>query len=396
MKRAGGGTLGMLALSTLCLVLLPAFAEAQTPTSGPPAAPSPGSEGTYVVKKGDTLWGIAKSLLNDPFLWPQVWERNPFITNPNRIFPGDTLGVPGRAPAPPPVAEAPKPEAPPKEEAKEEVKKEVPKEAKEEVKEEVKAPAPTPPVPPVAPEAIVAPLRPVPPASEMAIACSPVLLNEAATVSVGIGNIVKSADNRLLLSQEDHVAVGLDREQIPKVGDRLAVIRTGQRVVHPYSKRALGRTLNTLGVLEVTDVYDRTARARIIYGCEAIHVGDRVGRLVLARFPEDKIAKPASRQVEGMIVDSPRSLEFLALQHLVYLDVGTGQGIESGDVFAIYRPNRPALNPGTGRRIPIPPDRLGEAVVIRVTDTTATAVLSATVKEIQAGDRVVLSRQIQP
>lgn len=385
MKRTGGGTFGTLALITLCLVLLLAAAEAQAPAPGagvPSQAPAgPGSEGPYVVKKGDTLWGIAKSLFNDPFLWPRIWERNPFITDPNRIYPGDTLAMPGREPAPAPAAEAPKPEPP-----------------KEAPQEEAKAPAaaPVPPPPPAAPEAILTPLPPVPPASQMAIACSPVLLDEAATVSAGIGNIVKSDDDRLLLSQENYVAVSLNGEQTPKVGDRLAVIRPGPRVVHPVTKREMGRALSTLGILEVTEVRDRTARARVISSCEAMTVGDRVGRLVLAPFPEDKIAQPATRQVEGMIVDTPRSLQFLALQHVVYLDVGAGQGIGPGDVFAIYRRNLPRVNPVTGQQVPISPDRLGEAVVIRVTDKTATAVISASAKEIRAGDRVVLSRQIQP
>jgi hypothetical protein len=80
---------------------------------------------------------------------------------------------------------------------------------------------------------------------------------------------------------------------------------------------------------------------------------------------------------------------------MVYLDVGTGQGIGPGDVFAVYRPNLPAVNTAIGEVVPIPPDRLGEAVVIRVTNTTATAVISASAKELRAGDRVVLSRQIQ-
>ena len=150
MKRRGGGYLGKLGLIVLCLVVLLATAEAQTPAPGAgmpspaatPATTGPAeSEGTYVVKKGDTLWGIAKSLLNDPVLWPQIRERNPFITDPNRIFPGDTLAIPGREPAPQaqvPVAEAPKPEPP-----------------KEAPKEEVKAPAPAPPPAPAAPETIL-------------------------------------------------------------------------------------------------------------------------------------------------------------------------------------------------------------------------------------------------
>ena len=54
------------------------------------------------------------------------------------------------------------------------------------------------------------------------------------------------------------------------------------------------------------------------------------------------------------------------------------------------------MNPATGMEIPIAPDRLGEAVVIRVTERTATAVISVSSKESRPGDRVVLSQQIQP
>jgi hypothetical protein len=151
-----------------------------------------------------------------------------------------------------------------------------------------------------------------------------------------------------------------------------------------------------LGVLEVTEVRDKTVRARIAYSCEAMRIGDRVGPLVLAPFPEDKIPQPASRQVEGFIVDSPRSLQHLSLQSAVYLDVGKDKGINPGDVFAIYRPSVPAANLGTGQLFPIPPERLGEATVIRVTDTNSTAVITVSGKEIRAGDRAVLSRQIQP
>ena len=37
----------------------------------------------YVIKKGDTLWGLSEQFLKDPYYWPAMWSKNSQITNPH-------------------------------------------------------------------------------------------------------------------------------------------------------------------------------------------------------------------------------------------------------------------------------------------------------------------------
>jgi LysM domain len=47
---------------------------------------------SYVVKFGDTLWGIASKYLNEPWRWPELWRFNEQqVRNPHEIRPGQVL-----------------------------------------------------------------------------------------------------------------------------------------------------------------------------------------------------------------------------------------------------------------------------------------------------------------
>lgn len=47
----------------------------------------------YTIQPGDTLWDLADRIYGIPLLWPQLWQRNPHITDPNQIRAGDEMGV---------------------------------------------------------------------------------------------------------------------------------------------------------------------------------------------------------------------------------------------------------------------------------------------------------------
>jgi len=65
-------------------------------TSGTGAAIVPDHPSRYIVRQGDTLWGIAKQNLGDALRWNDIYTANLTVVgnNPNLIFPGQILNIP--------------------------------------------------------------------------------------------------------------------------------------------------------------------------------------------------------------------------------------------------------------------------------------------------------------
>ncbi len=101
-------------------------APALRPGTGPARAAADTEQlSTYVVKRNDTLWGIAERELGDPLRWSEIYALNEgrpepggaTLDNPNWIYPGWTLllllPVPAASPASPPPTSGVHSPAPP-------------------------------------------------------------------------------------------------------------------------------------------------------------------------------------------------------------------------------------------------------------------------------------------
>lgn len=72
----------------------PAVGPISKPPPKPPTPPAPVRR-THTVRKGDTLWAIAKRYYNNATLWPRLYDANrKIIRDPHWIYPGQRLIIP--------------------------------------------------------------------------------------------------------------------------------------------------------------------------------------------------------------------------------------------------------------------------------------------------------------
>ncbi len=247
MKKVMGFHLIALLMLTFCFALSPLAQEKNE------------AEGVYTIKPGDTLWDISAKFLKDPFLWPKLWQRNPYITNPHWIYPGQ------------PVRLSPLEEV--KKEEPTKVGEEKPKEVEEKPKEVVEVKKPEPPVVEKKPEVV----------TEKPVMEKPPVFPEVRSAGFisdidykGIGIILDSKEGKTLMAEGDIVYLAFKSKEPILIGNKYTTFRASEIVRHPVTDKKVGRRYNITGNIQIIDQYGNFYTAKVIEAFDAVWKGDLI------------------------------------------------------------------------------------------------------------------------
>lgn len=301
----------------------------------------------YVIKRGDTLWGLSERFMKDPYYWPNMWSANEQITNPHIVYPGQKIKIyPDRI---------------------EMVENE---EGGSEKAVTVKA----------------AEIR----QDVVQERTFPFRGNEGFIIENGtkpFGRVVGIHHDRVVAGMEDIVYTDIGTNHGGRAGQRFAVFKEEEMVSHPADNIILGRRIIPLGTLQLTDM-ERTASRAIITSTYKEVEADAI-LLPYKNVNREVVLKKAAREQKGYIVASNSGTRILSAGDIVYIDLGRKQGVERGNMMYIVRDVKIDRKYTQGRVDKIPQELLGAIVVLETGNNTSTAIIVKSIDTIYKGDKLL-------
>ncbi len=304
----------------------------------------------YVVVKGDTLWDISGRFLQSPWRWPEVWDVNPQIDNPHLIYPGDQIyltWVDGR----------------PRLSLRRGIRKLSP---------QVRVQALAQPIPAI-------PLRDI--AS---------FLND---------NLVTQGDE---LEAAPYVIGGRNESIIAGAGDRVyargtlvdaeveqqTLYRPAREYTHPVTGEFLGYELYKVADVEVAATDGDILTLDLRKTREEVRTRDRLLPNRSERIQSVFQPQPGDELTDGLIIDVLGGVAKIGQFDAVAISAGASEGLEPGDVFAIYKKGEAVKDPVNGEIVSLPSERAGELMVFKTFDRVSYALVMKATNVISVGDEL--------
>jgi hypothetical protein len=227
----------------------------------------------------------------------------------------------------------------------------------------------------------------------------------------------EQSDPYYVFKMNDLVYINRGSGQGAKVGDEFLVVRpvedkVKQNWFHSQSElmRAMGQAWADIGRIRVVHVDAKVSTAQIVSLCESIQRGDLIRpfaeRPAPAYRPNSNIVDPFAPATgkTGMVVMTKDFGQIAGNRAVVYVNLGSSQGLKVGSYIRVFRrqgDHREVAYQTPGMQDTVygfgstpvrytweglPREILGEGIVVRISNNTATVMITATRHEIYVGD----------
>lgn len=346
-KRLLGKTL--LGLVAASLFSLSALAEEAQLKEGHPDR--------YTVKKGDTLWDISDTFLQNPWMWPEIWHVNPQIDNPHLIFPGDIIKLIYLDGRPRLVLE----------------RSQTVKMSPGTVK--------------LSPAVHVLPLGEAIPAIPLDVIDN--FLSRSRVVGVeeleNAPYVLAGTDRRLIVGAGDRLyARGDFPDNVPVYG----VYRRGDTYVDPVTEEVLGLQALDIGTVKLRARSDDIATMAVTRTTEEIRIEDRL--LPHEERAVDSTFYPTAPDVdiEGEIMAVEGGVTQVGKLDVIVLNRGEREGLEVGNVMAIYKQGDQVRDRVTNDIVALPDERAGLLMVFRTFEKLSYGLVLEADRPLAVADKV--------
>lgn len=337
-----------------------AQAELTAQTGVPLSELAPNAPERYTVKRGDTLWAISGMYLRKPWNWPKLWGMNlQQIRNPHWIFPGQQLFLDksnGRARLR--LATAQGSEGIPTVELKPRVRSSA----------EPLAGIPT------LPPGLIEPFLTRPLIVEPdAMQASPRI------VALPLGHTIAGTGDRV------YVRGNLGNQT------RFQVYRPARPLVDPQTHKIIAYQADYLGVASMVEPPagpDAVSMFRIDGVEREIGVGDRLVAVPPREYLNYTPHAP-EKPISGDVVAIHGDMNIAAKDSVVALNRGAADGVERGDVLALWHYSRRIVDvtaPGKPE-IELPDRRIGLMMVFRTFQHVSYALVLSADEPVAVADR---------
>ncbi|SDW78247.1 LysM peptidoglycan-binding domain-containing protein [Marinobacter mobilis] len=303
----------------------------------------------YTVVKGDTLWDISSRFLNNPWYWPEIWHVNPQVANPHLIYPGDLLAlvyIDGQA--------------------------RVTKVGSNDV---VRL------SPSIRSEPIDSPI----PAIPLDVIGS--FLSDTRIVSVeeleGAPYVLEGEGGRIITGAGDRIYARGE-----KPAEHVGVFRRSKSFVDPDTGEFLGLEARAIARGAVSAENGEVLTVELTNSNEEVRIADRLLVSEDRRINTTFIPSSPDGDINGEMISVEGGVNNIGQYNVVAINRGEREGLEAGNVLAVYKAGNVVRDPVTNETIKLPDERAGLLMVFQTYEKMSYGVVLQALRPLALGDRV--------